>query len=434
MQGIVSGSYQQGANALDAILNFQPLLDSLGKILDDYRPATYLIAFILLVVSTMHGFMQTESRRFFHNLVHSIILVALVCQAGTIFDWFDEAAKAFAALPQARTINIGGKNITFKSGESPLINEIQAGLASKVQQKVSSGKKDEGINLLDPRSWLNSARAVVFQILFGVYLLILLLAKMIILLMVLIQKIIVIGFKLYLPIGIAEYSIRALKGKATSFLLTFIGVLCWPIGWSIVNSVTLAILSLVPAPEDYDLPSLIWGNVMVLPVLIWVLVGHVLAPIYLQKVVVHGGGAIQGFVGATLSTVGMASASLSAAGLTSIETGPHPVLAEGRQTARASGRRTGGKREIQDRGNAAALPIGLATEVVGRAGVIAGLLGHAVVQGSGGGIGLEGETLAALAPIGAYARGTRRRVASLNNSSVRAREYVDFDDNLRQDG
>jgi hypothetical protein len=77
MQGIVSGSYQQGANALDAILNFQPLLDSLGKILDDYRPATYLIAFILLVVSTMHGFMQTESRRFFHNLVHSIILVAL---------------------------------------------------------------------------------------------------------------------------------------------------------------------------------------------------------------------------------------------------------------------------------------------------------------------------------------------------------------------
>jgi hypothetical protein len=334
-------------------------------------------------------------------------------------------------------------------------------LASKVQQKVSSGKKDEGINLLDPRSWLNSARAVVFQILFGVYLLILLLAKMIILLMVLIQKIIVIGFKLYLPIGIAEYSIRALKGKATSFLLTFIGVLCWPIGWSIVNSVTLAILSLVPAPEDYDLPSLIWGNVMVLPVLIWVLVGHVLAPIYLQKVVVHGGGAIQGFVGATLSTVGMASASLSAAGLqglgrfgeqrsavggrpsaisarpgksTSIETGPHPVLAEGRQTARASGRRTGGKREIQDRGNAAALPIGLATEVVGRAGVIAGLLGHAVVQGSGGGIGLEGETLAALAPIGAYARGTRRRVASLNNSSVRAREYVDFDDNLRQDG
>lgn len=283
MDNVALGSYQNGSKVLDTFLNFQPLLDSLNQILTDYRPATYLIAFMLLVTSTMHGFMHAESRRFFRNLVRSLLLVALVCQAATLFQWIENAAKAFAALPQAHTINIGDQKVSFQASESPLIKEIQTGLASKAEHKGGIEKKNGGFNPFDPHSWVNGARAIVFQILFGLYLLVLLLAKMIMLLMIFVQKIVVIGFKLYLPIGLAEYSIRALRGKATNFLLTFIGVLCWPVGWSIVNAVTLAILNLVPAPSDFDLPSLIWGNVMVVPLLVWVFVGHVLAPILCAK-------------------------------------------------------------------------------------------------------------------------------------------------------
>jgi hypothetical protein len=47
-----------------------------------------------------------------------------------------------------------------------------------------------------------------------------LLCKVIIILMQFVQKVVVIGFKLYTPIAIAEYAHRSLKSKAVGFFLT----------------------------------------------------------------------------------------------------------------------------------------------------------------------------------------------------------------------
>ena len=125
-----------------------------------------------------------------------------------------------------------------------------------------------------------------------------------------IQKIIVIGFNLYLPIAFGEYSHRSLRTKAVSFFLTYVGVLTWPVGWSLVNAVTLAILKSVPAPGNQNIVTLLIAIAAAVPLFLWVLVGYVLAPIYVQKVVTRGGAAIQGFVGTMVSTVGGISATM----------------------------------------------------------------------------------------------------------------------------
>ena len=453
--------YQYGADGLKGFLNFQLLLDSLSKILDDYRPATYLVAFILLVVSTMHGFLQPDTRRFFQTLVHSIVLVALICQAPTIIQWFEDAAKGFAALPQARQIKVGNQTVDFKPGETPLIKDIQEVLVSKAQPQDSKNQGQRAFDPLDMKtwfSWVSLGRAFAWQLLFGLYLLVLLLSKMIILLMIFIQQVIVIGFKLYAPIGIAEYSLRTLKGKATSFFLTFIGVLCWPIGWSIVNSVTLAIFRIIPAPTDNDLPSIIWSNVMVLPVLIWVFVGHVMAPVFVQKVVIHGGGVMQGFVGSTFSIIGIATATAYGAPLqaaarllgrgrnggetTAVQEngtsqgssraergGRSPIFEAERRIGngwnRASNRETFSPRAGQSLGRILAKPLNFGAGAIARVGAVAGFVGHAVTRGSGSGTGLEGEALAAVAPPGTYRRLAARPLSWPNQSSMRARKYID---------
>src|SRR6478752_2168278 len=130
-----------------------------------------------------------------------------------------------------------------------------------------------------------------------------------------VQKVVVIGFKLYTPIAIAEYAHRSLKSKAVGFFLTFIGVLAWPVGWSLVNSVTLGIFKSLPTPQDQNFATLMIAIVLAIPVLLWVLIGHVLAPIFVQKVVIRGGAVIQGLAGTVFSAVGASSMAIYGGGL-----------------------------------------------------------------------------------------------------------------------
>jgi hypothetical protein len=446
--------YQGGANWLDGFLNFQPLLTSLSNILDDYRPAIHLIAFVLLVVSAIHGFLQPDSRRFFQTLAQSIVLTALICQTPVVIQWFQAAATAFANLPQARTIRIGNETVDFKPGETPLIKRIEKVLAQKAepQKNAKSNNKESSLFGLSVSGMISAVRAWVWQILFGLYLMVLLISKMIILLMTFIQQLVIIGFKVYAPLAIAEYSLKSLKGKAISFFLTFVGVLCWPIGWSIVNSVTLAILQMVPAPIDNDAPSVIFSNVMIVPVLIWVFVGHVVTPIYVQKIVVHGGSVIQGFIGSTLATVGIASAGTNSAflqgfakmihgkeigsnylderGASRPRNSSQPVgnVAPGGARRIVSGQKvsgyagSGAASKVRVR-SALASPFSFAAGATARAGMLAGFIGHAVAQGSGSRSVAESEGLAAIAPLGTY-KSIKSPPSKANRSSERARGYV----------
>jgi hypothetical protein len=449
--------YQGGANWLDGFLNFQPLLTSLSNILDDYRPAIHLIAFVLLVVSAIHGFLQPDSRRFFQTLAQSIILTALICQTPVIIQWFQAAATAFANLPQARTIRVGNATIDFKPGETPLIKSIENVLAQKANPQKNSQSSSQESSLFgwNVSGMISAVKAWAWEVLFGIYLLILLLSKMIILLMTFIQQLIIIGFKMYTPLGIAEYALKSLKGKATNFFLTFVGVLCWPIGWSIVNSVTLAILQMIPAPIDNDAPSVIFSNVMVVPVLIWVFVGHVVTPIYVQKVVVHGGSVIQGFIGSTLATVGLASAGANTTFLQGIaksihgkekddpnrgesersgsrrsssRNGVNPVMGTARRIATGP-RESGSQASSVASGNHSlrhplAKPFSFAAGATTRAGVMAGFIGHAVAQGSGSRSVAESDAVAAVAPLGSYDRSIKAPPPRSNRSSDRARTYL----------
>ena len=143
----------------------------------------------------------------------------------------------------------------------------------------------------------------------------LLLCKVIIILMQFVQKVVVIGFKLYTPIAVAEYAHRSLKSKAVGFFLTFVGVLSWPVGWSLVNTVTLGIFKSLPAPQNQNFATLMIAIVLAIPVLLWVLIGHVVAPIFVQKVVIRGGAVIQGFAGTIFSAVGASSMAIYGGGL-----------------------------------------------------------------------------------------------------------------------
>src|SRR5262249_50517583 len=242
-------------------------------------------------------------------------------------DWCDQAFKALAELPGAQTIAFGDSRYAVKVGsdgsnvtaiEQVLESKIavsSAGRAGSPSNRSKQGSPQLSWNPLDfgkdvETAWnyvVGRGVNLVWQILFAIYLLCLLLCKFIIVMMQFLQKVTIMGFKLYAPIGVAEYAHQSLKSKSTAFFLTFVGIMAWPVGWSIVNRVTFGVLESIPGPQDQNFATLIIAIVLAIPVLLWVVIGHVLAPIYVQKIVMRGGGVVQGFAGTVFSVVGAGS-------------------------------------------------------------------------------------------------------------------------------
>jgi hypothetical protein len=150
--------------------------------------------------------------------------------------------------------------------------------------------------------------------LYTIFLLALLLCELIVVLMEVLQNCILVFLGLYVPIGFAEFSIPGLRGQAEAFFKTYIGVQCWPIGWVFVNVVTIALCQNLIAPNQENLGQLLIAILWCVPVLLWVVIGHVLAPFYTQKIVTRGGAELQGFVGAMISAVGGSTGSVYGAG------------------------------------------------------------------------------------------------------------------------
>jgi hypothetical protein len=471
-------AYTSLAGALDKFLNLDPLVNSISGVLDDYRPAAYAIAFMLLVVGTMREFLYPETRRFFQAVLQALLLVATISFAANFIDWCDQAAQALAQLPAAQQVSFGNESYSMKPGEAPTITQLEQVLQAKVQgggsgkgnaasesanaqnaPQFSANPLDFGRDMGMAWSYLAGfAQNLVWEILFAIYLLCLLLCKVIIIVMQFLQKVVVLGFKLYTPIAVAEYAHRSLKSKATGFFLTFVGVLAWPVGWSLVNAVTFGVFKSLPAPQSQNFATLMIAIVLAVPVLLWVLIGHVIAPIFVQKVVIRGGAVIQGFAGTVFSAVGGSSMAIYSSGLTRMGNG-NIRQSHGRDMAEArsagySRNQSGGdsilepfagsgitRDEASAQGGTSFMPdrkesdrakrglsslgagmMGAGVAMMNRFGSVARFIGHAVVEGSGDGSGLEYRALAAFAPIGTNARSSTNQT---NRSSLQARRYLD---------
>jgi len=475
-----SEAYTSLTGALDKFLNLEPLVNSIEGVLNNYRPAAYAIAFMLLVVGTMREFLYPETRRFFQAVLQAVLLVATISFGSNFIDWCDEAAQALAQLPAAQQVNFGNRSYSMKPGEAPTVTQLEQVLQAKIEgtafdkgnsasesgntqnsPQFSGNPLDFGRDLGTAWSYIAGfTQNLVWEILFAIYLLCLLLCKVIIILMQFLQKVVVIGFKLYTPIAVAEYAHRSLKSKAIGFFLTFVGVLAWPVGWSLVNAVTFGVFKSLPAPQNQNFATLMIAIVLAVPVLLWVLIGHVMAPIFVQKVVIRGGASIQGFAGTIFSAVGASSMAIFSSGLAGSANGFRNIKQNlGQDVAEA---RSGGYSRNQSRGDfvrepfdgsgttqadsnaqsgAAFLPdrkepdrakrglpsfgagmMGAGAAMMNRFGSVARFIGHAVVEGSGDGSGLEYRALTAFAPIGAN---TRSSTNQTNRSSLQARRYLD---------
>lgn len=170
------------------------------------------------------------------------------------------------------------------------------------------------------KSWwdLLDAQAVFEAIISGLLYLLGLLASVIVFYAYLVQKFILyIGYALA-PIFIGMLAVRTLHSIGVGFLLGYVGVICWPIGWGAASLLTSGLIQFMSdqsflasggftGAAGYGLQNLMGLAALAL----WLIASTIAAPIILQKAIATGAQVGQGLV-ATLTTAGIAGATAGA--------------------------------------------------------------------------------------------------------------------------
>jgi hypothetical protein len=289
-------------------LHLQEILAAMQNIERQIQPIAIVIGFVLLVFGTMRGFLQTDSRKFMFNLLRATIIVCLIGHWFQVKQWLGYAADALAqyrVVVDLRAFGQGSQQVAVTEN----VDQIRSLITEKVTAKSDGKNQLSGSDLFNPiqaaqKLFNANVSHLLSAVLWHIYMGTLFICEWIVVMMSFLQQAIVVFLDLYVPIALAEFSVRGLQNQGEAFFKTYIGVHAWPVGWVFANLVTLALLQALSAPHSDNLVEILGAIVWSLPILLWVIIGHVVGPFYAQKAVARGGAELQTFAGAMIAAVG----------------------------------------------------------------------------------------------------------------------------------
>jgi hypothetical protein len=126
--------------------------------------------------------------------------------------------------------------------------------------------------------------------------------------MLIVQKIIMIFSSLLIPVFISFMAVPATEGTGQMGLKSIAAVMCWPIGWAIVNIGTVAGFQHVALPsQNAGVGELLWAGITLCLVCAWPILGTLLAPVLIGRMITRGTNFISGMMGAFIGVAGSAA-------------------------------------------------------------------------------------------------------------------------------
>jgi hypothetical protein len=323
-------------------LQFQALGIDFGKLLD---PKVFLnplqelakqlivvsrsLAFIMLVWSMMSRLSGHQHGEFWPTILRGVVLTAIMGLGNQLIYMVDNEVNLVLAMP-IHVTSSDGAQITDSLGATPdMISQRWSKIFGEVQNPVpqtsqqNQGNSNGGVvgtivGAIIPGAnevsglW-NEAKNIAWNIIHAIWRGVQLLAVIFLSGLYLLQRILLIAGGVYYPIAIGQMGSRTLRNTGLNFLLSYLGLFAWPIGWGIVNLGVLVAIATNPARTNVTMEDLLRSLMIGLPVIFWIILGYILAPFCIQKVVAKGGAAIQGFL--STSIMGSLAAGMLAKGL-----------------------------------------------------------------------------------------------------------------------
>ncbi len=194
-----------------------------------------------------------------------------------------------------------------------------AGVYDQYQKTLAINKGTPPSNSGSKSWWdLLDAQALFEMFISGVMWLLGFLASVIVFYAYLVQKFILyVGYALA-PIFIGMLAVRTLHSIGVGFLLGYVGVICWPIGWGAASLLTTGLIQFMSDQSFLASGGFAGGagyglqNLMGLAALaLWLIASTIAAPIILQKAIATGAQVGQGLA-AAVTTAGVAGATAGA--------------------------------------------------------------------------------------------------------------------------
>ncbi len=316
-------------SAFTGFLDVQKVIDTAQNFADNLAEISLVIAFVLLVVSAVQNFLRADQRHFFGTVLRLMLITSLIFGGKTWRNWLDQAANGITKSTVATQMQLTstGKPVMFQYTLQPDLAMIDDVLNRKYPNPQnttnsnetptgpnSSQSNDKSPSILQFNAWFawqlmhsgsfEWAMGFVRNLLLWLVLLLFRSCDFVVRLMQLLQQVILIFLSIYLPIGLAELTVHSLRSQGVLYLKTLVGAYCWPVGWVFVNIITVGLLDGMSQIDPLNLGSILLGLIAIIPIFFWTLIGHFLAPFYAQKIVTHGGAALQGFAGSMLAATG----------------------------------------------------------------------------------------------------------------------------------
>jgi hypothetical protein len=297
----------------DPKIFLNPLQEAAKQLIVLSRTVAFII-FVWTLISQLSG--DPHNKEFWRVIVRTVVLTAVMMLGNQLIYLIDNGVNQVLAMPIHVTAS-DGTQITDSLGATPdMIAERWNKIFGEVQNPVPQ-KQDNGVVGLIPGAndlvgaW-NQAKNLAWNIVHAIWRGIQLVAMVFFTGIYLLQRILLIAGGIYYPIAIGQMGSRTLKNTGLNFLLSYLGLFCWPIGWGVVNLGVLAAIAMSPARTNVTTEDLLRSLVTSLPILIWIVLGYILAPFCIQKVVAKGGAAIQGFLSTAI--MGSVAAAIMAGG------------------------------------------------------------------------------------------------------------------------
>lgn len=372
---------------------FAKLPEMCGKARDDFA---FFVAFFFLVVGLIIRLRasRTDLGEMLPHIVKAFVLVALASQVMTFINLIDMGATEISKLTGYDTDKV------IKKLEE-IIETVSGNRQQEAHSVKSATQKGDG-NAFD---WLNVQKhmekaaqdmAIALEVFFkmllnGLAVLVVRLAEIVILSVNLLRYFAVHVGSIFLPIFIALFMVPALSGHATRFVSGIIGVILWPVGWSMVNLGTFSLLEAVHnalrpfsgGAAHVGLAIYIGGIVGVILLGFVLIAAYSAAPMAISKMVEGGSNAALSIGGAAQGAAvsGAAAVGGAAIGTAANVAGGAATMLGGRALAGAAGRmvpgfiKQGAGQIASGVGQAAGQVGGLASQAFSAAGETASRLG-----------------------------------------------------------
>jgi hypothetical protein len=273
------------SQTIQSCLNALVPIDTISSIINQIQIVFLYIAGALLFIGLALLTVRTDSMR---ATARIIILYAVIAAAPWFITLLQDISSGVVHCITSVDSNMNWIVVPNSNSDSWSLNYTQP--YKQLAQYMAGRSLNPTGSILDvfnPAKWGNYLVNGVLMTIAGISATITIFIMQVTLIL---QKLILLGSKILLPVFISMLPLGASEGAAQNFIKHVIGVIFWPVGWALVHIGTMAMLTQLHPPNWEGIPpfQLTLSIIPLLVVCLWMIVGTVVAPIFIARSLTNG--------------------------------------------------------------------------------------------------------------------------------------------------